>query len=279
MSILKMENMIWKEIRELDKGKSVIIAALSPIEEHGPHLPLGTDYILAKDFLDDVVNRLEEKNNEYNYIMHPPFPVGYNECVMNYPGTISYKAKTIENLIIDFGESIKRSGFSKIVLVNHHLDLGHIKAIENAKEVLSNEFDVEILEVASSIICCENPDKFIKSSIEGIEMENEIHADFRETSLMLYKHPELVKDCYNKLKPTYMNIKEFIKNGKRYWEEWGIEEGYVGSPSKSSKEAGEKIFNDSVENIIYLILEFVENNNIPQLSKNIKNAMMHVTLR
>lgn len=97
MSILKMENITWKEVKELNKHKSVIIVALSPIEEHGPHLPLGTDYIFAEDLLDDVVNRLEEKNTEYNYIIHPPFPVGYNECVMNYPGTISYKANTIEN--------------------------------------------------------------------------------------------------------------------------------------------------------------------------------------
>lgn len=278
MSILKMENMTWKEVKELNKYKSVIIVALSPIEEHGPHLPLGTDYILAEDFLGCVVNRLEEKNNEYNYIIHPPFPVGYNECVMNYPGTISYKAKTIENLIIDFGESIKRSGFSKIVLVNHHLDLGHIKAIENAKEVLSKEFDVEILEVASSIIYCENSDKYIKS-IEGIEMKNEVHADFRETSLMLYKHRKLVKDCYDKLQPIYMDVEKFIKNGKRYWNECGIKEGYVGSPSESSKEAGEKMFNDTVKNITYLILEFIENNNLPQLSENIKNAMKHMILR
>lgn len=278
MAILKMENMTWKEVRKLDKEKSVIIVALSPIEEHGPHLSIGTDYILAKDLLKEVVNKLEEKNKEYNYIIHPSFPVGYNECVMNYPGTISYKAKTIENLIIDFGESIKRSGFSKIVLINHHLDLGHIKAIENAKEVLNNKFEVEILEVASGIIYCENLNKYSKA-VEGIGMENEIHADFRETSLMLYKHPELVKDCYDKLQPVYLNIKKFIKSGKRYWNECGIKEGYVGSPSKSNKEDGEKMFNDSIKNITYLILEFIENNNIPQLSENIKNAIMHMILR
>lgn len=278
MSILKMENMTWKEVKEINKYKSVIIVALSPIEEHGPHLSLGTDYILAKDLLSEVVNELEEENDEFNYIIHPPFPLGYNECVMNYPGTISYKAKTIENLIIDFGESVKRSGFSKIILINHHLDLGHIKAIENAREVLTKKFEVEILEVASCIIYCENPNRHSKAA-EGIGLENEIHADFRETSLMLYKHPELVKDFYDKLKPVYMNLKKFIKSGKRYWSEWGIEEGYVGSPSKSSKESGEKMFNDSVKNITHLILEFLENSNTPQLSENIKNAMMHMILR
>lgn len=277
MAILRMENMTWKEIKELNKDESVVIAALSPIEEHGPHLPLGTDYISAKDLLEEVVNNLEIENNKYNYIIHPQFPIGYNECVMNYPGTISYKSKTIENLIIDFGESIKRSGFSKIVLINHHLDLGHIKAIENAKEDLE-QCGIKILEAAGSIIYSENADKYIRT-IKRINMGNEVHADFRETSLMLYKHPELVKDCYDKLKPVYLNVEDFFKTGKRFWNECGINDGYIGSPSKSSKEAGEKMFNDSVKNIAEIILDFIKNNSVPELSQNIKNAMNHMILR
>ena len=35
-----------------------------------------------------MVNNLEKQNKDYNYIIHPPFPIGYNECVINYPGTI-----------------------------------------------------------------------------------------------------------------------------------------------------------------------------------------------
>jgi creatinine amidohydrolase len=278
MAISKMENMTWKEINQIDKDKSVVIVALSPIEEHGPHLPLGTDYISAKDLLEEVVNNLEKRNNEYNYIIHPAFPIGYNECVMNYPGTISYKSKTIESIIIDFGESIKRCAFNKIVIVNHHLDLGHIKAIENAKEVLMRECEIKLLEVASSIIYSEDADKYIKV-IEGIDMRNEVHADYRETSFMLYKHPELVRDCYSKLESVYMNVENFVKSGGKHWDESGINDGYIGSPSKASKNAGEKMFKDSVKNVTSLILDFIENNNIPRLSKNIENAMKHMILR
>ena len=278
MSILKMENMTWKDINQVDKDKSVVIVALSPIEEHGPHLPLGTDYISANDLLEAIVNNLEKQNNDYNYIIHPAFPIGYNECVMNYPGTISYRSKTVENLIIDFGESIKRLALNKIIIVNHHLDLGHIKAIENAKEVLMKECEIEILEVASSIIYSENADKFLEVT-EGMDMRNEIHADYRETSFMLYKHPKLVKDCYRKLESVYMDVENFVKSGGKYWDEYGINEGYIGSPSKASKESGEKMFNGSVKNITSLILDFIENNKIPKLSKNIKNAMKHMILR
>ncbi len=52
---------------------------------------------------------------------------------MNYPGTISFKSKTIENIVVDLGESISRAGFKKMVIVNHHLDLGHIKGYRKCK--------------------------------------------------------------------------------------------------------------------------------------------------
>lgn len=104
MSILNMEKITWKEILNLDKDKSVILVALSPIEEHGLHLPLGTDYIAAKDLLKATIDSLEKQNNLYNYIIYPSLPIEYNESIMNYPGTVSFKSETIENIIIDLGE-------------------------------------------------------------------------------------------------------------------------------------------------------------------------------
>lgn len=273
MSIYKMEEMTWKEIEEINKEKSIIFLALSPIEEHGPHLPLGTDYISAIDLLGGVVSNLEEENNNFNYIIHPSFPIGYNECVMKYPGTISYRAKTIENLLIDFGESIVRAGFSKLVIINHHLDLGHIKAIQNAKDLLYSKCSLKVLEVASTIIYGEHEKKDKK------DINKEVHADLRETSFMLYKHSNLVKECYKELNPVYMNIEEFIKSGGRCWRKYGIKEGYIGTPSKSSKELGKLQFKDMVKDASILVKDFITKDYIPGISKEIKNAMNYMVLR
>ncbi|MBD5588876.1 creatininase family protein [Clostridium botulinum] len=279
MSIVNMERITWKKIDNLDKNKSVIFVALSPIEEHGPHLPLGTDYISAKDLLKAVIDNLEKQNNAYNYIIHPSFPIGYNECVMNYPGTISFKSKTIENIIMDLGESISRVGFKKMVIVNHHLDLGHIKAIENAKDILNKECSLKVLEVASSIIYSQSKKENAKIVRNDLDMEREIHADVRETSFMLFKHPELVKDCYSTLEPIYMDMKEFIKSNGRCWREYGIEEGYIGSPAKGSKEKGKVQFEDMVKNTVELIFKFIQYGYMPELSKKIKIAMNYMILR
>lgn len=279
MSILKMEEMTWKEVESLDKKKSIIFVALSPIEEHGPHLPLGTDYICAKDLLKETVNNLEKQNKEYNYIIHPSFPIGYNECVMNYPGTISFRSKTIENVIVDFGESISRSGFSKVVIVNYHLDLGHIKAIENAKSILNTNYSLKVLEVASSLLYSESEKNNKQILNDSLDMKKEIHADFRETCSMLYNHPRLVRDCYKYLEPVYMDIVEFIKSGGKCWKKYGIKEGYIGTPAESSKEQGKIQFKDMVQKLSELILNFIINEHIPELSKEIKSAMNYMVLR
>lgn len=278
MSIFKIEEMTWKEIKNIDKEKSIVFIALSPIEEHGPHLPVGTDYISANDILKTVVYNLEKQNSEYNYIIHPSFPIGYNECVMDFPGTIFYRSETLENLLIDFGRSIRRSGFKKIVIVNHHLDLGHIKTIESARSKLYKECSLEILETGGSIIYSKCKNEASKEDID-MDMESEIHADIRETSFMLYKHPNLVKECYKDLKPAYLDIEKFFKNGGRYWSQSGIKEGYVGTPAKASKKRGEMQMKVSLEVMTKLIEYFIKNDYIPELSEEIKYAMNHIRMR
>lgn len=279
MSILKMEKMTWEDIKNLDKSKSVVFAALSPIEEHGPHLPLGTDYISAVDLLEEVVNELEKQNNKYNYIVHPPFPIGYNECIMNFPGTISFREKTIENVIVDFGESVARCGFNKMVIINHHLDLGHIKSIENAKAILYEKYSLKVLENASRIIYAENKKCNEDTIYDNIDMEKEIHADFRETSFMLFKHKDLVKACYKDLEPVYMNVEQFVKNGGRYWDDYGIKAGYIGSPAKASSEHGRTQFESMIKTSTDLIKKFIKSGYIPELSQGIKIALNHIKLR
>ncbi|WP_160684940.1 creatininase family protein [Clostridium sp. C2-6-12] len=277
MCIKKMEEMTWKEFDKLDKEITVVMLALSPIEEHGPHLPLGTDFIAAKDCLLEVVNYLEEKESKFNYIIHPPFPIGYNENAMNFPGTMFYRSKTVENLLIDFGESLGRSGINKIIIINHHLDLGHVKAIENAREYLLEKFNVQLLEVASRIIYSEENNK------ENIQNETdsheEIHADIRETSFMLYKHPELVGDCYNELEPVYLDMKKFIRSGGKCFREAGITEGYIGSPGKSTAEFGEKQFEDMITQTSNIILKFLQDGIIPEISSRMKSVMNQIEWR
>lgn len=164
-----------------------------------------------------------------------------------------------------------RSGINKILIINHHLDLGHVKAIENAREHLLEKFNVQLLEVASSIIYSEENSK--ENISNEANLQQEIHADMRETSFMLYKHPELVGDCYNELEPVYLDMKKFIISGEKCFRQYGITEGYIGSPGKSTAKLGEKQFEDMITQTGNIILKFLQAGILPEISSRMKSVM------
>ena len=47
--IIKLEELNWKEIEELEKDKAIFFLPISPLEEHGPYLPVGTDLLMSQD--------------------------------------------------------------------------------------------------------------------------------------------------------------------------------------------------------------------------------------
>ena len=53
--VLKFEEISWKKIDALDRDKTIFFLPIAPMEEHGPHLPVGTDYITIRDATYDAV--------------------------------------------------------------------------------------------------------------------------------------------------------------------------------------------------------------------------------
>ena len=53
--ILQFEEMSWKKIDELPRDKTVFFVPISPLEEHGPHLPVGTDLLTARDAAKEAI--------------------------------------------------------------------------------------------------------------------------------------------------------------------------------------------------------------------------------
>ena len=49
MKVIQLEELNWKQIEDLDKEKTIFFIPISPLEEHGPHLPVGTDFLTARD--------------------------------------------------------------------------------------------------------------------------------------------------------------------------------------------------------------------------------------
>ncbi len=65
--IIQLEELTWKQIEKLDKKKTILFIPISPLEEHGPHLPVGTDLLTSRDAAKEAIKTLNKKNPKIRF--------------------------------------------------------------------------------------------------------------------------------------------------------------------------------------------------------------------
>ncbi|HUU30163.1 MAG TPA: creatininase family protein [archaeon] len=177
----------WKELSELPEKKELkFLLPLGATEEHGYHLPLGSDTLQASKVAQMAAQRVP------GVIVMPE--ISYGSCVdtMNFCGTIHISGTTLGSLVTDIAESLYRHGFRKLVIFNGHggnkgvADTGLREALHNltppGKE-FAPDFDIYLLNAY------ERPGQQISPLVEGKDWG---HACEIETSVMLVLAPEAV---------------------------------------------------------------------------------------
>lgn len=100
-----------------DKDNVVVLQPVGAIEQHGPHLPLIVDAAIATAVLGKALNQLELDIPAY---VLPTLYYGKSNEHWHFPGTITLSAQTLMATLMEMGESVYRSGFRKLALVNGH---------------------------------------------------------------------------------------------------------------------------------------------------------------
>jgi len=168
-------------VKAVEKSEGVCIIPLGIMEKHGPHMPLGTDLIAARNL---AVNAAKM---EYA-VVFPEYYFGQINEAKHQPGTIAYSPELTWKLLQETCNELARNGFSKIVLVNGHGGnndfLHYFVFCQNAEahpyQLFLYEPQIPDSEMAPA-------EKLVKSKVE------EMHAGERETSEMLAIRPDLVK--------------------------------------------------------------------------------------
>ncbi|HEX17319.1 MAG TPA: creatininase family protein [Thermoplasmatales archaeon] len=120
MRVLRIEELNFKTIIEgLDKEKSLILIPFSPLEAHGPHLPIGTDVMVSRRICEEVASNLSKEG--ITTLIYPPQIIGYCAYTKDFPGSISVDARTLSKVSYDMLESLARQGFKHIMIVSFHL--------------------------------------------------------------------------------------------------------------------------------------------------------------
>ncbi len=110
-----IEEMTWPEIKEaMESGKTTAILACGACEQHGPHLPTGTDTYLGTAIAERAARIAG------NALVVPTLRPGLSEHHMHFPGSFTLRLGTFVALLEDSCESLARQGFERIVIFTSH---------------------------------------------------------------------------------------------------------------------------------------------------------------
>ncbi len=177
--IRELRNMTRDEVAEAIDDYPVAILPLGATEQHGHHLPLGVDVMLAEG----ISRRVAE---ETGALLLPAVPFGYSWVWRDIPGTVSIQQHHVEALIKDVAHGVSRYGVELLVLINGHEanDASMKYAVRELQDEVSMPVVYFFYPGLSEVMAehCESP------TWHGM-----IHACELETSLMLALYPEHVR--------------------------------------------------------------------------------------
>jgi len=174
---LVLQEMSWTDIRDYLKTNDMVIIPIGSTEQHGPHMPLGTDYYEATGISKLISART-------GVVMAPVLLVGYSEYHSGFPGTLSLKPETMEQVLFETAEMLIKYGFRRFMFFNYHGG----NNIVQSKVIHRINHTTEAIAVAIG-----HGSPIQKGRYQGKDEVGDEHAGIGETSLMLYLKPELVK--------------------------------------------------------------------------------------
>ncbi|MFO1154062.1 MAG: creatininase family protein [Rhodospirillales bacterium] len=177
------EHLTTDEAAGLDPATTVVILPVAAIEQHGPHLPLGTDRIICDAILDAGLARLPPLVGPV--LRLPTQGIGCSTEHASYPGTLTLSAEAAVSLWTDIGRHVAAAGLRKLILFNAHG--GQVALVDIVAQRLRRE--ARLLVVRASYFHLPLPDGLLDEA----EARFGWHGGTLETSLMLHIAPELVR--------------------------------------------------------------------------------------
>lgn len=177
------EHLTTTDFARLDPATTVTILPVAAVEQHGPHLPLGTDAIICKAILDAALAHLDPAAGRV--LRLPIQRVGCSPEHESFPGTLSLPAEALIGQWVAIGRRVAAAGLAKLILFNTHG--GQVPVVDIVAVRLRRE--AGLLVVRASYLHLPPPDGLVGAD----ERAYGWHGGFIETSLLLHIAPALVR--------------------------------------------------------------------------------------
>jgi len=180
----ELSDLSWPQAAERLREALLVIVPFGATEQHGLHLGVGTDWILAQDIAKKVSQRT-------GTLLLPTMPYGVSGHHSDFPGTITLTTETFQKVVMEILDNLSGYGIKKIVFINGHG--GNLAALSEAARHAREQH---------KMLCaiCMWWDTLANELVLG--QPAEAHAGYAETALMMSARRQAVRLQYAVLSPT-----------------------------------------------------------------------------
>jgi creatinine amidohydrolase len=231
----------WPELGDYFENESLALVPLGSTEQHGPHLPLATDHIIAEAYAREAAKRT-------GYLCTPTINIGVSPHHRQFHGTMWVDAPSFRDYVESFTRNLAYHGIDRVIYVN-----AHGGNVEHLREVGRHLRDEEVLYAVEWMWNDSIPDL-----VDDLFDQNGPHGGPKETAMIQYLRSELVRE--DRLENardegmTTVDEADMRKFGARtfYDAADNTDNGVLGDQTDATAEKGEEMFEEASAQLVKL---------------------------
>ena len=244
--VVRVGDLNTRQIRALDREKTVVFLQGGMLEEHGPYLPAFTDGILSDRLTQEVAAGVVARKPGWTALLFPPVSIGasgYNEIGKRYafPGTYAVRPSTLRAIYMDVANELGEQGFTWVMVVHVHGSPLHIGALDDAGDYFHDVYGGRMVNLWGLIPVIGGWGRAMQTAMNAEQKKEDgfsLHAGADEHSLMLHLRPDLVAQDYTSARSiTGSSYAESFAAARQ--PDWT---GYVGAPRLGNAALGRQIW-------------------------------------
>lgn len=277
--------MTWFEVEAAARSGAILLWAFGVIEQHGPHLPTGTDVYIPQAQLRRVKQILAERNIQA--LIVPPYYWGINVVSGSFPSSYKVRPEIMKELMSDIFESFRSDGFQQVFCFSGHGDRLHNLTIHEGIQLGAQRSGLDISFVADAAllmrlgIALDDPHvslpptplrsafQALASSPSGPGVDDndngaylDVHAGQWETSMMMCSCPELVHEQVRLSLPSTRYGPDDLAEWRKGFDHARAKtpQGYFGDPAAASVDEGVQALEATAQRAVQAILDRLNKN-------------------